>query len=168
MLADGVVCHCVAKGTSLEKFSGKFQRYVVLAYHNDVDAFVYPLTSVRSSNRALAVDSKSFLVLDHGLFRVDLKLLTPTDRRFGRLGELAHVVQQHLADHGIRMEKGGNRPLSHQPLRDLERLKKATEPKKITRPAPKPLSDHELFERYMKDEVDEDIDRRGGDGRRKS
>lgn len=168
MLADGVVCHCVAKGTSLEKFSGKFQRYVVVAYHDDVDAFVYPLSSVRSNQNTVSVDKNSFLVTDHGLFRVDVKLLTPTDRRFERLAQLSHLIRQHLADHGIRMEKGGSRPLSHQPLKNLESLKKVEPPKRKINQEPKPISDRELFERYMTNEVEDDVDRRGGDGRRKS
>lgn len=152
MLLDGTICHAVPRGTSLEQFSEK-PRLVLLAYHDNVHAFVYPLTTAKTKDAIRIEDSGAvaWLVVKHGLFRLPISAITETPRRCPQFGRLRDRIKRDLEtlEERYHQEQG---PLTQRGLEALDALRKELPPPEA-KPKPvvpkKELTDEELFQLYL-------------------
>lgn len=152
MHLDGTICHATAKGTSLERFSDK-PRLVLLAYHDDVHAFVYPLTTAKTKDAIKVTEgpATAWLVVRCGLFRLPLSSISETDRRWSQFGRLRERVKRDLATLEERYAQE-NSPLTQRGLETLEALRhELPPPEPIVKPAPvqRQMTDEELFLHYL-------------------
>lgn len=153
-LIDGTICHVVSAGTELEQFSAKSQRLVLLAYHNESTAFVYPLsTSFRKSSIRLERPEGpvAWIVVDKGLFRVPVSALTLTAYRWPKFGSIRERIKRDLAILEERAQADGLHRLTHRGLEELESLRGQVVPKPVVKPKPavKVISDEKLFQQYL-------------------
>ncbi len=155
MLLDGTICLADPKGNSLERFSAK-PRYVLLAYHDDIHAFVYPITTSKTKGaiKIEADGANGYLILKHGLIRIPLAAIEETHRRWFEFGRLRQRIKQDLQALEESFELGA-RPLTQRGLEGLRGIRYMTpspEPvQKREPPKPKPMSDEELFLKYLDD-----------------
>ncbi len=151
LLLDGTICHAIASGNELESFSKKFQRLVLLAYHDPTDGYVYPLSSSKSEG-AIRLERPgakvAWLVVRHGLFRVPLSSLTETEHRWAKFSSLRERIEGHLAEREVR-NLNSNADLTHRALEVLSEFRQEVPivPKK--KPEVVELSDEELFQKYL-------------------
>ncbi|MBL8059706.1 MAG: hypothetical protein JNK63_03205 [Chthonomonas sp.] len=152
MLLDGTICHARPAGTSLEHFSDK-PRLVLLAYHDDVHAFVYPLTSAKTKDAIRVSDgpATAWLVIKKGLFRIPITAVTPAERHFPQFGRLRERIQRDLVvlEESHNQEQG---PLTQRGLESLDSLRHelpSPEPKPKPVSQERPMTDDELFQHYL-------------------
>lgn len=154
-MLDGTICHAQPKGTSLESFSSK-PRLVLLAFHDDVHAFVYPITTTKTQG-AMKIDAdgaNGYLILKSGLFRIPLAAITETNRRWFQFSRIKNRIERDLETLEERSTRNDD-PLMHRGLEGLRGMRESMPapeaPKKPEPLKPRQLSDEELFQKALED-----------------
>lgn len=172
MIVQGEMAWASVAGTELATFSPKEKRGVLVAYLLDADAFVYPLSTTmpRAEKDRIPGPSghseRTWVIVDRGLYRVPLASLQATGIRVDSHHRLKARIQRDLERREERHQTQGKNQLSQHPFQQLAGLKKPVPlPAQRKAQPPAPKSDRDLFEQYMKGAVDDDVKRRGNEGR---
>lgn len=153
-LLDGTICHVVTTGTELERFCTKGQRLVLLAFHDDLTAFVYPLTTSHRQ-KSIKVEREGtaagWLIVDRGLFRLPIAGISATADRWMKFGTIRERVRSDLAVLEEKAVLDAANPLTFRGMDALEELRAklpVVRPEKA-KPTIKAPTDEELFQQYL-------------------